>query len=1029
MDADLTKVVVGALETGAARQLARAASEMVPSIQALISHLDGQQDEEVKLFTDAEGALPPAGIALPEPGGDNIPAYLNASFEALAPFAELEAAAERLLAAAGRRVRDDAAAVRDLAAAARQLPDQDPQAAATLTGRLIGLNELGDLPAEPSLTAADAPGVVTWLERIAGLREATRTVLTAVAAPLDLAARARALADPVRPLLPQIFQGAQGELDAAVWRADTLRGELDAVARMADTLRGALDTAVQPTDPWSAALAEAGRQADASMVKVTDDLANRARGELDAAVWLADTLRGELDAAVRRADTLEGELDAAVQQLDAVRPAYQEADQATAAQVDALRTVLEHRDQLEQIQQAGDRLATAVQAIVAAAIDELPRTADSLRSLALGISGQVRSHGHDALADALTQARLDVAALVGQELPAPGALAIGELDHTITAMAPMTRLTTAVTDAITIADDDVRQGVDRLRQAAGAVQELTLQVFVPSPALESFREAHQRLGALAELPARPPATSPSFHAVAEADQTATSLGTAMPGVLTEAFASIGQRREAARNFAQAVRDLVTDNRTAVPGADGLDRELGDALRRVSATEAAIGHEQPGWDSARLAGQAQAAASAHEAVTALEEITERALASAASPAQQVETARELSAALPGLLPFIREAQRPALSRQLDDATRAVRDLPVPQPRPGAADEAVSWVRDVNGALRAATALMTVARSVARAVAQPLDALRPEAAVAADVARTASALPAARQDADLAARLDAAVQALERRRPLWWPARADDLTTARQAAGVLQAVKQRDEMVQDIQADIMTALRAAEATLTRAAADVLALAEAARALLPSPGEQDTLNGLIDRARQLAARPVPPPALGTLAAAAAAGRDLERLASVSAAVTDLIAAARARLAERLRGSGDLAEATLHLRHQTHPASTDQLFKDIFDAGLAAESAVGTVPSSLITPDDASIAVAALHHVTKLEHLARQVLRDATDPVAEAWQSVTDARRLAQVVRTLAPPGWRPGAGTRGGVGGRDGRRGPRTAAPDAA
>ncbi len=989
VDASLTQVVVGALAADAAGRLARAADDMVPSIQALIPHLDGQQAKEAKEFTDAEGALRPSDITLPEPGDLGTGAYLNASFVALAPFAELEAAAERLLAAAGRRARDDTAAARDLAAAAQQLPDQDPEAAATLTDRLSELDALGELPAEPSLTAADAPGVVTRLERIAGLREATRTVLTAVAAPLDLGARARALADPVRPLLRQLVQRAdtlRGELDAADRQAAALRGDQDAAVRRADTSQAELEAADQPTDTWRAALALSARHADAVMANVADDLADR--------------VRDQLDAAVRRADTLERELNAAVQQLDAIRPAYQGADQATAAQVDALRTVLKDRERLEQTEQAGGRLATAVQAIVAAAVDELPRTADSQLALALRMSVGMRLSGRDALADALIQARGDVTALVAEELRAPGVLATQELAATITAMAPMTRLTTAMADEMTALSDWTRPRVDRLRRAAQAVEELTLQVPVPDRVRESFRQARNRLGALAELPARPPATSPSFDAAFEAEATASRLEAAMPDVLTEALAGIEQRGRAAEDLAQAVCDLVSDNRAAVPGADGLIRELGDALDRVSATEAAIGHEQPSRDPAQLAGQVQAAASAHEAVTALKEITELALASAtANLAQQVETARELAGALPGLLPFTRPAQQPALRRQLDDASQAVRNLPVPQPRPGAADAAVTWVADVSGALEAVTALMTVARSVAGSAAQPLDALRPEAAVAADVARTARALPAARQDADMAARLDGAVQALESRQPIWWPARAADLTTARQAAGVVQAVEQRDRLVRDVQADIWTALDAAGATLTLAATDVKKLAEAARGLLRSPGEQDTLNDLIARARQLAARPASPSALGTLAAAVAAGRDLERLASLQAAVNDLIGAAGTRLAERLRGSADLGRAAMNLLDQAHRPD-HPLRAAVANATFDAGEAYANLPGSLITRAHVATAVAALNRVTTLEDLARRVLTEATDPVVRAWQSVTDARRLAQVVRTLAPP-----------------------------
>ena len=67
-------------------------------------------------------------------------------------------------------------------------------------------------------------------------------------------------------------------------------------------------------------------------------------------------------------------------------------------------------------------------------------------------------------------------------------------------------------------------------------------------------------------------------------------------------------------------------------------------------------------------------------------------------------------------------------------------------------------------------------------------------------------------------------------------------------------------------------------------------------------------------------------------------------------------------------------------------------------------------------------------LEDLARQVLTAATDPVARAWQSVTDARRLAQAVRALAPP-----AGDLAQVpataAAAAGRRGLGSAAPDAA
>ena len=225
---------------------------------------------------------------------------------------------------------------------------------------------------------------------------------------------------------------------------------------------------------------------------------------------------------------------------------------------------------------------------------------------------------------------------------------------------------------------------------------------------------------------------------------------------------------------EAVRDLLAANRAAVPGADGLSRALGDALDRVATADDAIGQAPSAADLTRMAELVQAATSAHAAVTALEEITEQTLAAAtAGLAQQVETARELADELPRLLPFTGQAQRAALTAQLDQASQAVTELPASQARPQPGTGAPGAGSDLG----------------------PRRQPRPRRGDRADdggqvrgrIGRAATGHPppgggrgrrpwpappgrfaAASQDADLAARLDDAATELESRRPSWWPA---------------------------------------------------------------------------------------------------------------------------------------------------------------------------------------------------------------------------------------------------------------------
>ncbi len=120
-------------------------------------------------------------------------------------------------------------------------------------------------------------------------------------------------------------------------------------------------------------------------------------------------------------------------------------------------------------------------------------------------------------------------------------------------------------------------------------------------------------------------------------------------------------------------------------------------------------------------------------------------------------------------------------------------------------------------------------------------------------------------------------------------------------------------------------------------------------------------------------------------------------------VIAEVTAGLHQRLAGAADLGRAAGALLPYTGVQQHRLRFE--LDAARMGVNPSNALPGSLASEADVAAAVTALKRLAALEKAAGDVLVAATHPVAEAWQSVTDARKLAAIMRRLTPHSGEPG------------------------
>ncbi len=723
----------------------------------------------------------------------------------------------------------------------------------------------------------------------------------------------------------------------------------------------------------------------------------------DAAFAPLDNLRPRADLALRLAERmhpllpsvlsaggagLSTGLDAAVRGLRAVRPDYWTKGLDTAAQVEAAGPALA-AGTLDSVERAIEELERAVQAAAVAAAARLRTAAEEMIDAAGDLRRVMTDTGRPLVfvAPGLADALRAVAALAERDrLAAPAAPAVltaGELGAIIADLASLADVGAAIWDGIGALGQAVWQEAADLRDLSRTVSELVRNVGSPDVSGKF---------SLPDAPDQSPSIKPRIDAMRKTAGDAADLRSELTEVTDQAIADLGSRAARTIRLGEAARELLENAAELVPGAQGLKDKLTDALARVGQDAPAMGAPLP-----ELADRVLGASRVHASVIALAETTEHVLTIATTGlAERVEAVRGLESLLPSLLPFA-GAELANLAPDLDAARGAVRDLPDLSDRrprgPDAVDLAVDWVRRAGHGFAVMARLIAVARIVAAAAAGSLDELQ------ADVAATLELARAARQFrlAGVPGGIDDAVRQLRAQQPPWWPATAASLTTAQEASVVIAAMAARDATRQALEDGIASVLSEALQIISQRAGAIVKRAIAGRGLVAVDDQQslsDRFEEISRRAQDLE-RSEPRP--GTLADAEATAADLERLSYLQAEVERVIAQATAGLAERLAAAGPLAGAAMALL--PHVGAGQENLRQRVAAARDRLNDLPALPGSLSTKADLLAAAETLARLADLENAVGEVLTSATEPVDRQLQQVTQNRRLAHLVRSLAP------------------------------
>ena len=660
----------------------------------------------------------------------------------------------------------------------------------------------------------------------------------------------------------------------------------------------------------------------------------------------------------------------------------------TAAQVEAAGPALA-AGSLKSVERAIGELERTMRAAAVAATARLPVVAEQVKETIGKLRRLMTDTGYqpESVALGLTSVLDEVTALAERDRAAvaavPAVLTAQEIDAIIADLISLTDLGRVTGDGMGALGLAVWQDAADLLDLARTVSELAQNVGSPDVSARFM---------LPDPPDRSQGLESWIDAVRMTADDAKALRSDLTEVTNQAIEGVRRRHAAALQLGGAASQLLENATVLVPGVQGLAGKLADALARASEDAPALAAPP-----AELADQVRVASRVQASLVALADLTEHVLTIATTGlAERVEAARDLESALTGLLPFTDEDELAKLAPDLDAARGAVRDLPVmsgPRPRgPGDAD-LVDWVGQAGRAFAAIARLIRDASAVAAAAAAPLDKLQ------ADVAATLELAQAARQflPAGMPARIDDAAGELRALQPTWWPAGAGAMATAQHASVVIAAMATRDATRQALDTGIGGVIAEAFRIIRQRAGIIAKLAVTGRKLVAF-GHQQSLSDRFDEIRRRAldlARSGRPDR--TLAEAEATAADLERLSYLQAALERVVAQAATGLAERLDAAAPLAAAALALLPYTG-AGQDNLRHRV----TAARDSVTRLPAwpgALSTEDDLRVTADTLALLADLEKAAGDVLAAATAPVDPLLGRVTEARLLAQLVRSLAP------------------------------